>query len=164
MQYLTFRKFQYEPVSSLNSPSPSGECTSLQPRSPSWNVLLVVWLQWKKYASHEVKFRKLQINYILIFLRKIFQLKTAQSQRAFHFEANFVFELKAYDTSWQFVSFYKHCCAAPVGEWNKGFIIQRFFMCGILEHRLIRFSGSLKYQSFKVNHTGFKPVELTLQL
>ena len=66
----------------------SGECTPLQPRSLSWNVLLVVWLQWKKYAFHKVKFRKLQINYILIFLRKIFQLKTAQSQLAFHFEAN----------------------------------------------------------------------------
>ena len=43
-----------------------------------------------------VKFRKLQINYIS---RKIFQLKTAQSQCAFHFEANFVIELEAYDTS-----------------------------------------------------------------
>ena len=50
-------------------------------------------------AFHIVKFRKLQINYILFFSRKIFQLKTAQSQRALHFEANFVIELKAYDTS-----------------------------------------------------------------
>ena len=39
-------------------------------------------------AFHVVKFRKLRTNYILIFSRKIFQLKTAQSQRAFHFEAN----------------------------------------------------------------------------
>ena len=66
---------------------------------------------------YKVKFRKLQVKYILISSRKIFHLKM----------------FKAYDSSWQVSSFSKHCCAASVGEWNKGFVIQSFFICGILD-------------------------------